>query len=200
MDGYFQKRERRRRHLTAELQKITATPGAGFAESKPITFKDGDTFKNQDGQFVKLEQGVAGKTFSSTVKKCTLANATGVRLVFKGEAAPLPLSQYKPPEILEPGAVASFLVDKEPAGYKESNSFALNYNIQAFQGPFLGWKEVDTEQVTVTDSTTTAEIKSNVQVGPGATKYDSTISFEVTSNSDLVRIQVNQVIDQSPAA
>ena len=133
------------------------------------------------------------------MKKCTLANATGVRLVFKGEQAPLPLSQYKSTEILEPGAVASFLVDKDPTG-GWSNSFALNYNIQAFQGPFRGWMAVDTDQVTVTDSTSKVEIKSYVQVGPEATKYATTISFEVFSNSDLVQILVKQVTDQYPAS
>ena len=124
------------------------------------------------------------------MKKCTLANATGVRLAFKGGEAPL--LQYKPPEFLEPGAIASFLVNK---------SFALNYIIQAFQGPYRGWMAVDTDhEVILTDSTSTVGFKSNVQVGPEATRYDTTISFVVLSNSDQVQIQVNQVIDQNPAS
>ena len=46
--------------LTADLEKSDGT----YVGSK-TTFKDGDTFKNDDGQFVK--QGEAGQTFSSTV-------------------------------------------------------------------------------------------------------------------------------------
>ena len=58
---------------------------------------------------------------------------------------------------------------------------------------------VGTDQVTVTNSTSKVEIKSFVQVGP-TTKYATTISFEVFSNSDNVKIEVKQATDQYPAA
>ena len=60
----------------------------------------------------------------------TLANATGVRLEFfkAGSTGLLKEDYYTPPPILEPGEVASFLVDN-------SVEFKLNYNIQTFQGP-----------------------------------------------------------------
>ena len=138
------------------------------------------------------------------VKKCTLANATGVRLVFIEEgSSPFPVSKYKPPPILEPGAIASFLVDKK--------SFSLNYNIQVFQGPFLGWMAVDTNPVTVevigeAESTSRVRIKSDVQVADTKdytkppTKYPTTIFFDgYPVSDDLVQIHVKQVIDQTPA-
>ena len=133
------------------------------------------------------------------MKKCTLANATGVRLVFIEEgSSPFPVSKYKPPPILEPGAIASFLVDKK--------SFSLNYNIQVFQGPFLGWMAVDTDPVTVAESTSGVKIKSDVQVADTKdytkppTKYPTTIFFDAYPVSDdLVQIHVKQVIDQTPA-
>jgi len=184
--------------LTAELG-INDGP-TQYAEAK-VTFKDGETFTNTFGKFVP--EGTDGQpTFTSSVKKCTLANATGVRLVFIEEgSSPFPVSEYKPPPILEPGAIASFLVDKDP-----KKSFSLNYNIQVFQGPFRGWMAVDTDPVTVAESTSGVKIKSDVQVADtkdytkAPTKYPTTIFFDAYPVSDdLVQIHVKQVIDQTPA-
>ena len=75
----------------------------------------------------------------------TLANATGVRLEFfkAGSTGLLKEDYYTPPPILEPGEVASFLVDN-------SVEFKLNYNIQTFQGPLgrlqAGWVAGDPDK------------------------------------------------------
>ena len=65
----------------------------------------------------------------------TLANATGVRLEFfkAGSKGLLKDDNYKPPPTLEPGEVASFLVDMSVYVLE------LMYNIQTFQGPMGGW-------------------------------------------------------------
>ena len=128
--------------------------------------------------------------------KCTLANATGARLEFSEEGSTGILAEYKPPKTLEPGEVASFLVHKA--------SFALEYNIQVFQGPFLGWMRPDVKSVTL-DSTTyrSGEIEADVQVagdnprGPPA-MYPTKFIFDVYENGDLVQIFAKQLITQTP--
>ena len=127
---------------------------------------------------------------------CTFANATGARLeFFKDDSNGLPSDDYQPPLILEPGAVASFLVDKD--------SFALRYNIQVFQGPFRGWMRVDSKAVTLGLKNQSAEIKSDVQVmgpnprGPPAI-YPTKFTFEVIDTGGLVQIFAKQVITQNP--
>ena len=132
--------------------------------------------------------------------KCTLANATGARLEFLGSEGLL--SEYKPPPILEPGAVASFLVDKA--------SFALQYNIQVFQGPSRGWmQDPGGKSVTLTTTDRSAEIEADVQVvganpGPPAmypTKFSFDLNLVQTSKStevDVLQIMVKQQIDQTP--
>ena len=131
---------------------------------------------------------------------CTFANATGARLEFFEDASAGLLSDffvpvYRPPPILEPGAVASFLVDKD--------SFALRYNIQVFQGPFRGWMRVDSKAVTLGLKNQSAEIKSDVQVmgpnprGPPAI-YPTKFTFEVIDTGGLVQIFAKQVITQNP--
>ena len=125
--------------------------------------------------------------------KCTLANATGARLELLYFAF-LP-AEYMPPKILEPGAVASFLIGKD---------FTLQYNIQVFQGPFLGWMRPDVKSVTL-DSTTyrSGEIEADVQVagdnprGPPA-MYPTKFIFDVYENGDLVQIFAKQLITQTP--
>ena len=124
---------------------------------------------------------------------CTLANGAGVRLEFieAGSAGLLP--SYKPPLILEPGEVASFLVDK-------NIPFRLNYNIQTFQGPFAGWLGGDTNTaVTVTSSTTVrAQISTDVQVDR-TTKYPTQIYFDVSIDGDFFHIFATQLIDAPPS-
>jgi len=136
--------------------------------------------------------------------KCTLANATGARLeLFSSGTGGLLSDDYKPPLILEPGAVASFLVDKD--------SFALQYNIQVFQGPGApapvgGWvRGEDSKAVILGLIPTTnqsAEIEADVQVigsnpGPPA-MYPTKFYFEVIENGDLVQIFAKQLITQTP--
>eukprot|EP00964_Phaeocystis_antarctica_P005236 scaffold2865_cov69-Phaeocystis_antarctica.AAC.2 len=132
--------------------------------------------------------------------KCTLANATGARLEFLGSKGLL--SEYKPPPILEPGAVASFLVDKA--------SFALQYNIQVFQGPSRGWMRPGGKSITLTTTDRSAEIEADVQVvganprGPPAmypTKFSFDLNLVQTSKStefDVLQIMVKQQITQTP--
>ena len=143
---------------------------------------------------------------------CTFANATGARLQFKpplsGDLFTGLLSDdYMPPPILEPGAVASFLVDKD--------SFALRYNIQVFQGPGApapigGWMRGEgSKAVTLSLSNRSAEIEADVQViganpGPPAmypTKFSFDLNLVQTSKStefDVLQIMVKQQIDQTP--
>eukprot|EP00964_Phaeocystis_antarctica_P149999 scaffold117306_cov68-Phaeocystis_antarctica.AAC.1 len=139
--------------------------------------------------------------------KCTLANATGARLEFSkaGSTVALPdklnLVGYEPPKTLEPGAVASFLVDKA--------SFALQYNIQVFQGPSRGWMHPGGKSVTLTTTDRSAEIEADVQVvgdkgGPPAmypTKFSFDLNLVQTSKAtefDVFQIMVKQQIDQTP--
>ena len=137
---------------------------------------------------------------------CTFANATGARLEFFEDGSNGLLSDdYKPPPILEPGAVASFLVDKA--------SFALQCNIQVFQGPGApapvgGWMRVESKSVLLGLSPTyptffrSAEIEADVQVigpnpGPPA-MYPTKFYFDVIENGDLVQIFAKQLIDRYP--
>ena len=137
--------------------------------------------------------------------KCTLANATGARLEFSEEGSTGILAEYKPPKTLEPGEVASFLVDKA--------SFALKYNIQVFQGPMLGWMRPggdDSESVTLNSTTDrSGEIEADVQVagpnpGPPA-RYPTTFIVDVhlvqtpkSTSFDVVQIFAKQLITQTP--
>ena len=142
--------------------------------------------------------------------KCTLANATGARLQLEAGSTGFFPDKYEPPMTLEPGAVASFLVDKD--------SFALQYNIQVFQGPIGGWTRVeDSKTVTLglkptpLNPTTkrSAEIESDVQVigdgtdgrgppvGKPPAKYPTKFVFAV-EDGDLVQIVATQEITQIP--
>ena len=124
--------------------------------------------------------------------KCTLANSAGVRLEFIEAGSTGLLPSYKPPLILEPGEVASFLVDK-------SQPFQLKYNIETFQGPFRGWLDGDINKaVTVTSSTIDREINTVVQVDSGTTSYTSQIRFDVSTEGDFFNIVVKQLIDTTP--
>ena len=119
--------------------------------------------------------------------KCTLANGAGVRLEFIEAGSIGLLPSYKPPLILEPGEVASFLVDK-------NIPFRLNYNIQTFQGPFGGWLGGDTSTaVTVTSSTVQEQINTVAQVDD-TTKYPTQISFDVSTDGDFFHIFATQLI------
>ena len=134
--------------------------------------------------------------------KCTLANATGARLQLEAGSTGFFPDKYEPPMILEPGAVASFLVDKA--------SFALQYNIQVFQGPSRGWmQDPGGKSVTLTRTDRSAEIEADVQVvganpGPPAmypTKFSFDLNLVQTSKStevDVLQIMVKQQIDQTP--
>ena len=126
--------------------------------------------------------------------KCTIANGAGVRLEFIEAGSIGLLHSYKPPLILEPGEVASFLVSgREP--------FQLNYNIETFQGPFGGWLDGDTNKaVTVTSSTKDRpQIDTVVQVDRGTTKYPSQIFFDVSTTGDSFNIVAKQLIDTEPS-
>jgi len=162
------------------------------------------------GPYGFYAEGAAKTGPTADLTKCTLANTTGARLEFFENGSTGFLSHYKPPKILEPGAVASFLVDKD--------SFALQYNIQVFQGPIGGWTRVeDSKTVTLglkptpLNPTTkrSAEIESDVQVigdgtdgrGPPAgkppAKYPTKFVFAV-EDGDLVQIVATQEITQIP--
>ena len=126
--------------------------------------------------------------------KCTLANATGVRLEFIEEGSKGLVQEYKPPTILEPGEVASFLVDK--------SVFELKYNIQTFQGPTsfgpagqAGWGRGDA------DKTVTVEGKDSFQTSIDAvvqvdqtTMYPTQFKFAVSRNGDAWEIRATQSI------
>ena len=126
--------------------------------------------------------------------KCTLANATGVRLEFIEEGSKGLVQEYKPPTILEPGEVASFLVDK--------SVFELKYNIQTFQGPTsfgpagqAGWVRGDA------DKTVTVEGKDSFQTSIDAvvqvdqtTMYPTQFKFAVSRNGDAWQIRATQSI------
>ena len=121
--------------------------------------------------------------------KCTLANATGVRLEFIEEGSKGLVQEYKPPTILEPGEVASFLVDK--------SVFELKYNIQTFQGPrpFGGWVRGDA------DKTVTVEGRDSFQTSIDAvvqvdqtTMYPTQFKFAVSRNGDAWEIRATQSI------
>jgi hypothetical protein len=128
------------------------------------------------------------------VAKCTLANATGVRLEFIEEGSKGLVQEYKPPTILEPGEVASFLVDK--------SVFELKYNIQTFQGPTsfgpagqAGWVRGDA------DKTVTVEGKDSFQTSIDAvvqvdqtTMYPTQFKFAVSRNGDAWQIRATQSI------
>ena len=123
------------------------------------------------------------------VAKCTLANATGVRLEFTEDGSTGLVQEYKPPMILEPGEVASFLVDK--------STFELKYNIQTFQGPrpFGGWVRGDA------DKTVTVEGRDSFQTSIDAvvqvdqtTMYPTQFKFAVSRNGDAWEIRATQSI------
>jgi hypothetical protein len=126
--------------------------------------------------------------------KCTLANATGVRLEFIEAGSTGLVQEYKPPTILEPGEVASFLVDK--------SVFELKYNIQTFQGPTsvgpagqAGWVRGDA------DKTVTVEGKDSFQTSIDAvvqvdqtTMYPTQFKFALSRNGDAWQIRATQSI------
>ena len=126
--------------------------------------------------------------------KCTLANATGVRLEFIEAGSTGLVQEYKPPTILEPGEVASFLVDK--------SVFELKYNIQTFQGPIpfepagqAGWVRGEA------DKTVTVEGKDLFQTSIDAvvqvdqtTMYPTQFKFAVSRNGDAWEIRATQSI------
>jgi len=119
-------------------------------------------------------------TMPDTVTGVTLANATGVRLEFFEASSVGLLKEYQPPSILEPGEVASFLVDN-------SIEFKLNYNIQTFQGPVTfgagpaGWVGGDAATaVTVKGKDTfSTTIDAALQVDR-TTAYDTQFTFDVS--------------------
>jgi len=125
--------------------------------------------------------------------KCTLANATGVRLEFIEEGSKGLVQEYKPPTILEPGEVASFLVDK--------SVFELKYNIQTFQGPVpvgpvgqAGWVRGDADKtVTVEGKDSSTSIEAVVQVDQ-TTMYPTQFKFAVSRNGDAWQIRATQSI------
>jgi len=123
----------------------------------------------------------------NTATKCTLANGAGVRLEFIEIGSKGLLPSYKPPQFLEPGEVASFLVEK-------NIPFELKYNIQTFQGPG-GWMGGDdTTAVTLSSTTVPAQINTDVQVGRGTTKYPTQISFDLSRDGDFYHFVATQSI------
>ena len=128
---------------------------------------------------------------ASSSTKCILTNATGVRLQFFEAGSKGILPEYKPPSILEPGEVASFLVDKNV-------EFELKYNIQTFQGPMAGWVSGDANKtVTVTGvAGGQCAIDAVVQVD-STTMYQTQFTFSVSFNDNLWEISVNQSITGS---
>ena len=141
--------------------------------------------------------------------KCTVANATGVRLEFVEEGSAGVLEFYKPPPILEPGAVASFLIDKKA-------TFKLQYYIQVFQGPSLGWVRVEDGGLprfaTLSQSNRSPKIEADVQVADGnprgpPARYPTNITFDlnlvqtptsITEGVDILQIFAKQLITQTP--
>ena len=136
---------------------------------------------------------------------CTLANATGVRLEFFEEGSTGLLPEYKPPTIVEPGAVASFLVEKLLPN-EAHKTFALKYNIQTFQGPMRGWVSGMPEDTVIVNSTNSRDLihQSVFVTGPDPMKnppaeYPSQIFFDVyPANGDHWQIFAKQLIDQIP--
>ena len=138
----------------------------------------------------------------------TFANATGVRLEFfppevrKG----IPrenglLNEYMPPTILEPGEVASFLVDN-------GVEFKLNYNIQTFQGPVTfgglraGWVAGDPDKtVTVMGQdgfSTTIDAALQVDRGKAyPTQFTFDVSRKLVDGRQQWQISVTQSITYS---
>ena len=76
-------------------------------------------------------------------RRCTFHNGTGVRFEIFEDGSKGLLSEYKPPSILEPGEIASFLVDGG------STTLELKVNIQTFQGPMAGWVRGDPSKTVV---------------------------------------------------
>ena len=134
--------------------------------------------------------------------KCTLANATGARLEFFENGSTGFLSHYKPPKILEPGAVASFLVEKNSHA---SQTFALQYNIQVFQGPMRGWVPGDEKDAVIVNSSNSRDRIDATVVVTGAnglpdtgtpSGYPSQIFFDAyPANGDHWQIFAKQLID-----
>jgi len=125
---------------------------------------------------------------ASSSTKCILTNATGVRLQFFEAGSKGILPEYKPPSILEPGEVASFLVDKNV-------EFELKYNIQTFQGPMAGWVSGDANKtVTVTGVAGDQGVIDAVVQVDATTMYQTQFTFSVSSNDNLWQISVNQSI------
>lgn len=139
---------------------------------------------------------------------CTLANATGVRLEFFEEGSTGLLPEYKPPTIVEPGAVASFLVEKLLPN-EAHKTFALKYNIQTFQGPMRGWVAGEPKDAVIVNSSNSRDlIDQSVFVtgtyppdpkAPLPAEYPSQIFFDVyPANGDHWQIFAKQLIDQTP--
>ena len=136
--------------------------------------------------------------------KCTFANATGARLELFGNDSTGLLAEYRPPPIMEPGAVASFLVNGDVL-------FGLRCNIQVFQGPGApapvgGWVPGEKSKTVILGlnpaTNQSKEIDAFVQVigpspGPPA-MYPTKFTFDVIENGDLVQIFAKQLIDQNP--
>ena len=120
----------------------------------------------------------------------TLANATGVRLEFfkAGSKGLLKDDNYKPPPTLEPGEVASFLVDTSV------DVFELMYNIQTFQGPMGGWVACDaTKTVSVQGKNPfSTSINAFLQVDQKPPGYPTKFTFDVSrTGSKMSQWQIN---------
>ena len=122
----------------------------------------------------------------------TLANATGVRLEFfkAGSKGLLKDDNYKPPPTLEPGEVASFLVDTSV------DVFELMYNIQTFQGPMGGWVACDaTKTVSVQGKNPfSTSINAFLQVDQKPPGYPTKFTFDVSrTHSQISQWQISAI-------
>ena len=97
------------------------------------------------------------------------------------------LPAYKPPTIMEPGEVASFLVT--------SGQFELKYGVQVFQGPFVGWAPLPSKTVNLGPTPSQSTISAEVNVGGPKENFPTEILFVLEVTGDLCEINVTQSID-----
>jgi len=125
--------------------------------------------------------------YKEAATKCILRNGTGVRLeLFEADSKGI-LPAYKPPTIMEPGEVASFLVT--------SGQFELKYGVQVFQGPFVGWALLPSKTVNLGPTPSQSTINAEVNVGGPKENFPTEILFVLEVTGELCEINVTQSID-----